>query len=328
MGKRRTASAAVGLSILAVSAGTLAPASAAAVAAGAAAEARNPQIAGLQVALRAYGLYQGRVDAIPGPATVAATKAFQQQVGIPATGRPDARTRVALGPVGGPLFGRRALELRAFGWDVAVLQFLLAENHLSSGPIDGWFDRTTLLGVRRFQRNASLEPDGIVGKATLAALARQWQVPLAHVPGSRPPSSHPPPATPQEAPPTPIRRLLDHWSQRSGVDPHLVRALAWVESGFQPRVVSPAGALGVMQVMPSTWRWVEDGVLHRRVPKTASGNILVGVTYLRRLLDDFHGDRPLAVAAWLQGPASVRRDGVLAATLPFVNAVLDLSRRV
>lgn len=339
---------------------------------------RNPQIAGLQVALRAYGLYSEKVDALSGPLTVAGVKAFQQRAGLPVTGRADARTRVALGPVGGPLLGRRALKLKMFGWDVAVLQFLLEERGLSKGPITGWFDRPTLLGVRRFQRSVHLEPDGVVGRATEVALAKRWLVPLAPrpkpapraVPAPRIPLRYtvqpgdtltaiaarsattperiarlnelpvdtvlpiglrlllPPPAVPQEAPPTPIRALIDRVSAARGVDRHLTRALAWVESGYQPHVVSPVGALGVMQVMPSTWEWVETALLRRQVRRTAAGNVLVGVTYLRHLLDEFAGDQRLAVAAWLQGPFSVQRDGVQPETMPFVNAVLDLSKRV
>jgi len=86
--------------------------------------------------------------------------------------------------------------------------------------------------------------------------------------------------------------------------------------------------VGVMQVMPSTWEWVETALLRRQVRRTAAGNVLVGVTYLRHLLDEFAGDQRLAVAAWLQGPFSVQRDGVQPETMPFVNAVLDLSKRV
>src|SRR3954447_7750167 len=51
------------------------------------AQALNPQIAGLQVALRAYGLYLGPVDAVSGPGTVAAVKSFQRRHGLPADGR-------------------------------------------------------------------------------------------------------------------------------------------------------------------------------------------------------------------------------------------------
>ena len=57
---------------------------------------RNPQVAGLQVALRAQGLYRGPIDAISGPETVAAVRAFQQSQGLRVTGLADARTRAAM----------------------------------------------------------------------------------------------------------------------------------------------------------------------------------------------------------------------------------------
>src|SRR5215471_21738913 len=79
---------------------------------------RNPQTAGLQVALRAQGLYRGAIDAISGPQTVAAVRAFQQSHGLHVTGIADARTRAALGPLGRPLFGSRTLRHGSFGWDV------------------------------------------------------------------------------------------------------------------------------------------------------------------------------------------------------------------
>src|SRR5690242_18133782 len=70
----------------------------------------NPQIAGLQVALRAQGLYHGPIDAISGPRTVAAVRAFQRIHGLPVTGLVDGRLRNELGPLGRPLFGSRTLR--------------------------------------------------------------------------------------------------------------------------------------------------------------------------------------------------------------------------
>ena len=58
---------------------------------------RNPQTAGLQVALRAEGLYRGSIDAISGPETVAATRAFQQMQGLPVTGLIGPETLQSLG---------------------------------------------------------------------------------------------------------------------------------------------------------------------------------------------------------------------------------------
>src|SRR5438105_13491306 len=91
----------------------------------------NPQHAGLQVALRAQGLYLGPIDAIIGPKTVAAVRAFQRTHHLHVTGIADVRTRRQLGPLGTPLFGTRTLSKHKFGWDVAVLQFLLNRRNIS-----------------------------------------------------------------------------------------------------------------------------------------------------------------------------------------------------
>jgi peptidoglycan hydrolase-like protein with peptidoglycan-binding domain len=137
----------------------------------AAANASNPQIAGLQVALRAYGLYSGPIDAIAGPATVRATKAFQRRAGLFADGRAGMKTRRALGPLGAPLFGRRTLRVGEFGWDVSVLQFLLRRRG-ELVPVDGYFDRATAKALRRYQHARRLHVDGVAGPHTLRALAR------------------------------------------------------------------------------------------------------------------------------------------------------------
>ena len=277
----------------------------------AAAQASNPQIAGLQVALRAYGLYSGPIDAIAGPGTVRATKAFQRRAGLSADGRAGPQTRHALGRLGAPLFGRRALRAGRFGWDVSVLQFLLARRGLLV-PVDGYFDAATARALRRYQRSRRLHVDGIAGPHTLTALAHgRAELSIGKA----------------RAAPVGVRWLLQHWAGVYGVDPGLVRALAWMESGNQPNLVSPAGARGVLQVLPSTKQYVETVLLGKRVPWTASGGIRVGVVYLRELLREFHGNRSLALAAWYQGPASLRQNGVQAGTRVFVSNVLALRRR-
>ncbi len=74
------------------------------------------------------------------------------------------------------------------------------------------------------------------------------------------------------------------WSSRLGVDPHLVRALAWMESGYQTRIVSSAGARGVLQTLPTTRVYVETVLAGRQIPHTVDGDIEVGILYLRHLL--------------------------------------------
>ncbi|HVS85703.1 MAG TPA: peptidoglycan-binding protein [Gaiellaceae bacterium] len=287
----------------------------AAPAAGAAASSVNPQIAGLQVALRAQGLYRGAVDAIAGPLTAGAVRAFQRSHGLPVTGLADARTRAQLGPLGRHLFGSRTLARGSFGWDVAVLQFLLA-SHGISVPVNAYFDGPTRHAVRVYQHEVRLPADGVAGPRTFAALGLQRRIP---VPVTRVSARFDTSA---------VRASIDHWAGVFGVDAHLVRALAWMESGDNNRLVSSVGARGVMQLLPSTWSYVETVLLRRKVAHTADGNVHVGVAYLDHLLHAFGGDERLALAAWYQGERAVREQGVFAESKPFVADVLALSRRM
>jgi peptidoglycan hydrolase-like protein with peptidoglycan-binding domain len=145
---------------------------------GGAAQAANPQVAGLQVALKAHGLYTGPVDGVSGPGTVAAVKLFQARKGLAVDGRAGQRTRAALGPLGRPLLGRRYLARGAVGFDVSVLQFLLQARGFCSDAPTGAFDARTAEAVRAFQRAHGLVADGIAGPQTLGALAGQG-VPVA-----------------------------------------------------------------------------------------------------------------------------------------------------
>ena len=278
----------------------------------AAAARADPQTAGLQVALRAYGLYAGPIDGNAGPGTRRGVERFQRRAGLRADGRVGPATRRALGPLGRPLFGRRTLHRGLFGWDVSVLQFLLARRG-ALVPIDGYFDGHTERALRRFQRSRRLAADGIAGRRTLAAFLRRSPVAV-----------HPVLVRAVTAPATRVRGLLDYWAARYGVEKKLVRALAWMESGYQTNLTSPAGAWGVMQILPPTWSYVETVLAGRTIPRNPSGNIRVGVLYLRELLREFSGDRRLALAAWYQGPASVRARGALRETKLFVDNVLAL----
>lgn len=337
--------------------------------AGARASGVNPQVAGLQVALRAHGLYLAQIDGVAGPKTAAAVHAFQRLRHLP-VGIADARTRRALGPLGRPLFGARTIRRGDFGWDVAVLQFLLTRRGVYSGALDGYMGGETVAALRRYQRLLHVRADGVLGPRTLTAVVDREHVPIAartevvsvlvHVvrPGdtltaiadrngttvralaaaNRLDPAKPilvgqrlriPAATVATAPaPTGVPALLDAWSARLGVDPHLVRALAWMESGFQTRIVSGAGARGVLQTLPSTRAYVEQVLVGRALPHTVGGDVEVGVLYLRHLLRAFGGDERLALAAWYQGEQAVRQDGVYAQTKPFVADVLALRARM
>lgn len=97
--------------------------------------------------------------------------------------------------------------------------------------------------------------------------------------------------------------IIAQGSRCSGLDPKLIEAVIAVESGNNPDAISPAGAQGLMQLMPETQRYL--GVLD---PFDPVGNVRAGSLYLREQLDSF-GSLELALAAYNAGPGSVRRYG-------------------
>jgi soluble lytic murein transglycosylase-like protein len=98
--------------------------------------------------------------------------------------------------------------------------------------------------------------------------------------------------------------LIQEHATRQSLRPELVRAVIQVESGFDPRALSPKGAMGLMQLMPATARSL--GVNN---PWDPAQNIRGGTTYLRRLLDQYEGNEELALAAYNAGSGAVARYG-------------------
>ncbi len=106
-----------------------------------------------------------------------------------------------------------------------------------------------------------------------------------------------------------------------GIDALLIAAVVEVESNFDPTAISPRGAVGLMQILPST------ASLSREVLLDPSANIDHGARYLRRLLKRFEGDLELALAAYNAGPTAVRRFGGVPPfreTRNYVEKVLDI----
>jgi soluble lytic murein transglycosylase-like protein len=101
-----------------------------------------------------------------------------------------------------------------------------------------------------------------------------------------------------------------------------------MESGYQTNLVSNADAWGVMQLIPSAWDYVQTVLIGEPVPRTVEGNVRIGCTLLRQLLDEFHGDERLALGAWYQGARAVREHGLYPETKLFVDDVLALRTRV
>jgi hypothetical protein len=105
---------------------------------------------------------------------------------------------------------------------------------------------------------------------------------------------------------TRVARAILEESLAAALDPLLVIAVIHVESGFNPRAVSRAGALGLMQLMPPTMReQVARSRLAHGDPLDPVANVRAGVRYLARLLNAFE-DLELALVAYNAGPARLR----------------------
>ena len=104
----------------------------------------------------------------------------------------------------------------------------------------------------------------------------------------------------------PPERAYEHLIQEAArtydLDAALIRAVMRVESSFNPLVVSPAGASGLMQLMPSVAQRM--GV---RDPFDPRENIMAGARYLRELLDRHNGSIELTLASYNAGPTTVAR---------------------
>lgn len=104
--------------------------------------------------------------------------------------------------------------------------------------------------------------------------------------------------------PSDYDHLINQAASNHSVDPRLVKAVALVESGFNPSAVSPKGARGLMQLMPATARG--NGVNNVHDP---AQNIAGGTKYLSHLLNLFDGNLEKSLAAYNAGEGAVARYG-------------------
>lgn len=117
----------------------------------------------------------------------------------------------------------------------------------------------------------------------------------------------------------PYAASINHYARSVDINPQMIASVIQAESSFQPRALSIAGAYGLMQIMPDTWRQVNDsskvcigrhnGQCTSECYYNGDFNIQIGIEYLNQLLKKYQGNMILALAAYNAGPGAVDRYG-------------------
>jgi soluble lytic murein transglycosylase-like protein len=121
----------------------------------------------------------------------------------------------------------------------------------------------------------------------------------------------------------PYRSEVSAAARRYAVPTALLLAIIHAESSFDPHAVSHKGAVGLMQLMPATARWMEPGVSRKQLFSPAV-NIEIGARYLRYLANRYDGDAEKILIAWNAGPGRLDRGRIPRETRVFVRRVRSL----
>lgn len=187
--------------------------------------------------------------------------------------------------------------------------------------------------------SALVSANGIANAARIHAglqLAIPGGAPAAAPAPAPAPSPAPAPAAPPSMPTwmaavaaqrDAMRQIIAEEATSAGVPVALALAVAWQESGWRQEVVSSAGAVGVMQLMPGTARWIGEAMLGRAVNiNDARDNVRAGVRLLAHYLNRYGGNRELVLAAYYQGQGATDRHGVYPVSRSYIAAISALVR--
>jgi soluble lytic murein transglycosylase-like protein len=235
-----------------------------------------------------------------------------------------------------PKRGRRVLSGALLG---AAATALTVKGALT-GPL-GASDPTDLdelqHGLGATKDAALAQSKTVLDQATERLVAAVARVPSGSPKPTAPASSQSTPTPPATvtAPPTDrqysrrmLRQLLREAAIRHHLDPKLVLAVSYWESGWDPSKVSATGARGLMQVEPATAQEAGPSLLGRTVDITDPyDNADIGAAILKEDLDTFK-DPAMALAAYYQGPSSLRANGMFPDTQQYVQGILDLAARM
>ena len=123
-----------------------------------------------------------------------------------------------------------------------------------------------------------------------------------------------------------MRALVEQTAKKYGVDVSLALAIAYQESGFNMRAVSPANAVGVMQVIPSTGAWISSVVGRDLNLLDPQDNVTAGVALLSYLTTNAD-NLDQAIAGYYQGLSGVRKNGMNTDTKQYVTSVRVLMKK-
>ncbi|NYD41448.1 transglycosylase SLT domain-containing protein [Nocardioides panaciterrulae] len=193
-------------------------------------------------------------------------------------------------------------------------------------------ETVTGLAVRYHAWTAELVARNHLGAGAAIRVGQRLEIPvvLAAVPHTgHHPGHHTGHRTGHSAAPArpAVRRAVARTAARHGVDPQLALAVAWQESGWRMDRRSGAGAIGTMQVLPATGRWMSQYADHRLRLHRLADNATAGVRLLR-VLDEQTRTRRRAVAAYYQGLGAVRQHGLYDETRHYVDNVLAIRHRL
>ncbi|MFB9822526.1 lytic transglycosylase domain-containing protein [Arthrobacter ramosus] len=122
-----------------------------------------------------------------------------------------------------------------------------------------------------------------------------------------------------------MKGIVADTARRMGVDPSLAMAFAFQESGFNQRAVSPANAIGTMQVIPSSGEWASQLVGRKLNILDPYDNVTAGVAIIRALVNTSK-DLNTAIAGYYQGQYSVSKHGMYDDTKAYVASILALKK--
>ncbi len=164
---------------------------------------------------------------------------------------------------------------------------------------------------------------GTIPNQNMIYVGQNLSVPGSGQGGNASPPAQSPDPEPPAGPSGAIPQMLHDTALEYGLDPALVQAVAWQESGWNQSAVSSSGAQGVMQIMPATGAWIASDIVGRPldVQGSASDNIVAGVAYLAYLYGFTNGSETRALASYYQGPNSVVRFGILPGSHNYVSSV-------